>query len=164
MTLFYWNVLLSVQGRWYGVHKSTILRRLLALALDLWRTVSQVVGERLKSRMVNMDEKWFKIRGRGQCGFVVLDVSSELPMLAAVPPSRSQWVCRWISRHLHGLKKVSRVVITAGLQAYEHLEPGPSMSSVACISSLTIRAQSVRSIQCLALAYEVGCPVAEDTS
>src|SRR6266849_5484798 len=36
MTLFYWNVPLSVLGRWCGVHKTTILRWVLAGALALW--------------------------------------------------------------------------------------------------------------------------------
>src|SRR6267143_698074 len=35
MTLFYWNVPLSVLGRWWGVHKTTILRWVLGLALAL---------------------------------------------------------------------------------------------------------------------------------
>ena len=33
MTLFYWNVPLSVLGRWCGVHKTTVLRWVLGLAL-----------------------------------------------------------------------------------------------------------------------------------
>ena len=33
MTLFYWNVPLSVLGRWCGVHKTTILRWVLGLAV-----------------------------------------------------------------------------------------------------------------------------------
>ena len=36
MTLFYWNVPLSVLGRWCGVHKTTVLRWVLGLALALW--------------------------------------------------------------------------------------------------------------------------------
>jgi hypothetical protein len=35
MTLFYWNVPLSVLGRWCGVHKTTILRWVVGLALAL---------------------------------------------------------------------------------------------------------------------------------
>jgi hypothetical protein len=33
--------------------------------------------------MVSGDEQWLKIRGRWQYGFVVLDVPTELPVLAA---------------------------------------------------------------------------------
>ena len=49
MTLFYWNVPLSVLGRWCGVHKTTILRWVLGLALALWPLVSQWIGERVKA-------------------------------------------------------------------------------------------------------------------
>ena len=41
MTLFYWNVPLSVLGRWCGVHKTTILRGVLGLALALWPLMQQ---------------------------------------------------------------------------------------------------------------------------
>jgi transposase-like protein len=124
LTLFYWNVPLSVLGRWCGVHKTTILRWVLGLAVALWPLVYQWIAERVKAQMVYVDEKWLKIRGRWQYWFVVLDVHTELPVLAALLPSRSQWACRWIGRQLHGLKQVPRVIITDGLQAYEYLVPG----------------------------------------
>src|SRR4029434_9626275 len=56
--------------------------------------------------------------------FVVLDVSTELPVLAALLPSRGQWACRWVGRQLRQLKKVPKVLITDGLQAYASLVPG----------------------------------------
>jgi len=74
--------------------------------------------------MIYVDEKWLKIRGRSQYWFVVLDVTTELPVLAAKLPSRSQWACRWLGRQLHRLKQVPRVMITDGLQAYASLVPG----------------------------------------
>ena len=64
MTLFYWNVPLSVLGRWCGVHKTTILRWVLGLALALWPTLSHWLRARVKAQMVYVDEKWLKIRGR----------------------------------------------------------------------------------------------------
>jgi transposase-like protein len=73
--------------------------------------------------MVYVDEKWLKIRGRWQYWFVVLDVDTELPVLAALLPSRSQWACRWLGRQLRQLKQVPRVIITDGLQAYTYLVP-----------------------------------------
>lgn len=124
MTLFYWNVPLSVLGRWCGVHKTTILRWVLGLALALWPTVSQWLMERVKAQMVYVDEKWLKIRGGWQYWYVVLDVATELPVLAALLPSRSQWACRWLGRQLCQLKKVPHVIITDGLQAYAYLVPG----------------------------------------
>jgi transposase-like protein len=124
MTLFYWNVPLSVLGRWCGVHKTTILRWVLGVALALWPLVYQCIEERVKAQMVYVDEKWLKIRGRWHYWFVVLDVTTELPVLAVLLPSRSQWACRWLGWQLRRLKKVPRVIITDGLQAYACLVPG----------------------------------------
>jgi transposase-like protein len=124
MTLFYWNVPLSVLGRWCGVHKTTILRWVLGLALAVWPLVYPWIVERVKAQMVYVDEKWLKIRGRWHYWFVVLDVPTELPVLATILPSRSQWACRWVGRQLRRLKKVPRVIITDGLQAYTYLAQG----------------------------------------
>jgi len=57
MTLFYWNVPLSVLGRWCGVHKTTILRWVLGLALALWPLIHRWIGEHVKASMVYVDEK-----------------------------------------------------------------------------------------------------------
>jgi transposase-like protein len=124
MTLFYWNVPLSVLGRWCGVHKTTVLRWVLGLALALWPVVYQWMVKGVKAHMVYVDEKWLKIRGRWYYWFVVLDVPTELPVLTALLPSRGQWACRWVGRQLRQLKKVPQVLITDGLQAYAYLVPG----------------------------------------
>jgi transposase-like protein len=123
MTLFYWNVPLSVLGRWCGVHKTTILRWVLGLALALWPIITQWMMARVKARMVYVDEKWLKIRGRWHYWYVVLDAATELPVLAVLLPSRSNWACRWLGRQLRLLRKVPHVIITDGLQAYAHLVP-----------------------------------------
>src|SRR5215510_3298435 len=117
MTLFYWNVPLSVLGRWCGVHKTTILRWVVGLAVALWPLVHQGIAERVKAHRVYIDEKWLKIRGRWHYWFVVLDVPTELPVLAALLPSRSQWACRWLGRQLRRRKKVPQVLSTDGLPA-----------------------------------------------
>src|SRR5215468_407328 len=124
MTLFYWNVPLSVLGRWCGVHKTTILRWVLGLALALWPLISRWIGKHVKASMVYVDEKWLKIRGRWHYWFVILDVATELPVLAVLLPSRGQWACRWVGRQLRQRKKVPKVLITDGLQAYAYLAPG----------------------------------------
>jgi DDE domain len=74
--------------------------------------------------MVYVDEKWLKIRGRWHYWFVVLDVPTKLPVLGTLLPSRSQWACRWLGAQLRQLKKLPRVIITDGLQAYASLVPG----------------------------------------
>ncbi len=124
MTLFYWNVPLSVLGRWVGVHKTTLLRWIVGLALALWPTVYRWMLERVNAKMVYIDEKWMKIRGRWHYWYVVLDVPTELPILAALLPSRTKWACRWIGRQLKRIKKVPRVIMTDGLQAYDYLLEG----------------------------------------
>ncbi|MGH8056914.1 MAG: DDE-type integrase/transposase/recombinase [Candidatus Entotheonellia bacterium] len=73
--------------------------------------------------MVYVDEKWLKIRGRWHYWFVVLDVPTELPVLAALLPSRGQWACRWVGAQLRQLKNIPRVILTDGLQAYAYLLP-----------------------------------------
>ena len=49
---------------------------------------------------------------------------TELPVLADLLPSRSQWACRWVGRQLRQLKKAPQVLITDGLRAYSYLVPG----------------------------------------
>lgn len=124
MTLFYWNVPLSVLGRWMGVHKTTVLRWIMGLALSLWPTVYGWILDRVKAKMVYIDEKWIKIRGRWRYWYVVLDVETELPVLAALLPSRTRWACRWLGCQLNRIKKVPHLIITDGLRAYDHLWPG----------------------------------------
>src|SRR5262249_62092394 len=50
MPLFYWNVPLSVLGRWCGVHKTTILRWVLGLALALWPLIAHWLQTRVKAQ------------------------------------------------------------------------------------------------------------------
>ena len=96
----------------------------LGAGASLWPLICQWMGQRVNASMVSGDEKWLKIRGRWQYWFVVLDVPTELPVLAALLPSRGQWACRWIGAQLRPRKKVRKVLITDGLQAYAYLVPG----------------------------------------
>lgn len=90
MTLYYWNVPLSVLGRWMGVHKTTILRWILGLALALWPSAYQWILDKVQAGKVYIDEKWLKIKGKWHYWFVVLEAETELPVLAALLPSRSR--------------------------------------------------------------------------
>ena len=83
----------------------TVLRWVLGLALALWPVVAQWIVERVKAPMVYVDEKWLKLRGRWHDRFVVLYVHTELPVLAALLPSRSQWACRWVGRQLRSCSR-----------------------------------------------------------
>jgi hypothetical protein len=83
MTLFSWNVPLSVLGRWCGVHKTTIWRWVVGCAVALWPLVYQWMAERVKAHMVSVDAQWLKMRGRWHDWFVILAVTTALPVLAA---------------------------------------------------------------------------------
>jgi transposase-like protein len=96
----------------------------LGLALALWPIISRWSGERVNAAMVYVAEQWLKIRGRWSYGFVVLDVPTELPGLAALRPSRGPWACRRVGRQLRQLTQVPQVFITDGLRAYAYLLPG----------------------------------------
>lgn len=121
MTLYYWNVPLSVLGSWMHVHKTTVLRWMLGLAVNLWPILYQWILDRVKARMVYVDEKWIKIKGKWHYWFVVLAAETELPVLAALLPSRSRWACRWVGMMLRRIGQMPKVVITDGLLAYHYL-------------------------------------------
>jgi len=98
MVLYYEGVRLSALGRWLRVHKTTILRWILGLALALWPIVYRWIVDSVKARVVYIDEKWLKIRGKWYYWFVVLDAETGLPILASLLASRSKWACRWMGK------------------------------------------------------------------
>jgi hypothetical protein len=95
----------------------------LGLALAVWPLVAHRIGARVKAAMGYVDEQWLTSRGRWPYGFVVWDVDTAWPVLAALLPSRRPWACRWLGRPLHQLTHVPRVRITAGLPASTSLVP-----------------------------------------
>jgi hypothetical protein len=52
MTLSYWNVPLSVLGRWCGVHKTIVLRWMMGLELAVWPLMFQWILARVKAQLV----------------------------------------------------------------------------------------------------------------
>jgi transposase-like protein len=121
LVLYYHGMPLSVLGSWFGVHKTTILRRMLGLVLVLWPIVCKWILDNVRARAVYIDEKWLKIRGKWLYWFVVLDTDTGLPVLAALLPSTGKWACRWIGIMLKRIGKIPRVIITDGLPGYNHV-------------------------------------------
>lgn len=124
MALYYWNVPLSVLGRWFHVHKTTILRWIVGLAVALGPLLSQWIVQKVKATKVYADEKWIKIGGQWQYWYVVLDVDTELPVVTALLRSRTKEAGRWIGCLLRRIGKKPTVWITDGLLAYEALLEG----------------------------------------
>ena len=124
MVLYYEGIRLSVLGRWLKVHKTTILRWILGLGLALWPVVYKWIVDGVKAKIVYIDEKWLKIRGKWCYWFVVLDAETGLPILASLLASRSKWACRWIGVKLKHIGKIPGVIITDGLLSYHYIMEG----------------------------------------
>jgi len=124
VTLYYHGVPLSVLGSWFGVHKTTILRRMLGLVIMLWPIVYKWILDNVRARAVYIDEKWLKIRGKWLYWYVALDTETGLPVLASLLPSTGKWACRWIGVMLKRIGKIPRVIITDGLPGYSHVMAG----------------------------------------
>jgi len=121
MILYFYGVPLSVLGSWLHVHKTTVLRWMIGLALELFPLVYEWIIEKVKARVVYMDEKWLKLRGKWHYWFVVLDSETGIPILASLLDTRSRWACRWIGCKLKQLGKLPGVIVTDGLPSYHEL-------------------------------------------
>jgi transposase-like protein len=121
MTLYYHGLPLSLLGRWFAVHKTTILRWVISLALSLWPMVFSWLNQSVSGKMVYLDEKWLKIKGKWYYWFVVLDQQTGLPVITSLLASKTKWSLRWIGYQLKQLKKLPTVLITDGMLGYDCL-------------------------------------------
>jgi transposase-like protein len=121
MVLYYYGVPLSVLGRWFSVHKTTILRWVISLAVSLWPMVYVWINKKVKGKVVYIDEKWLKIKGKWHYWFVVLDKDTGLPLIYSLLAKKSKWSCQWIGEQLQKLKKIPRIIITDGMLGYDCL-------------------------------------------
>jgi transposase-like protein len=121
LMLYYWGVPLSRLGVWIGVHKTTILRWMLGVVGAVWGEVAGWIVERVRGGGVLVDEKWLKIRGRWFYWFVVLDVTTEIPLVTYLSPTRGVWACRWVGVKLRRLGVRVTAVVTDGLAGYTAL-------------------------------------------
>jgi len=124
MVLYFHGVPLSVLGSWLHVHKTTVLRWMLGLALELFPMVYKWILDKVKGNIVYIDEKWLKIRGKWYYWFVVLDSETGLPILASLLGTRSKWTCKWIGCKLKQIGKLPKVIITDGLASYHNMIEG----------------------------------------
>src|SRR5216683_2353520 len=137
MTLFYWNVPLSVLGRWCGVHKTTILRWVLGLALALGRFSPDGLGSESRRRW----SLWMR-SGSRSVGAGTIGSSSWM-----CPPSCRCWrpssrragsgpVAGWAGK-CASAKKCPRCSSPMG---YRRMRPWRREPSTSCVAFTTSRA------------------------
>jgi transposase-like protein len=115
--LYYHNVSLSVLGKLFGVHKTTVMRWLAPLAQVNWQAVVQQ-GKRFFSGTVAVDEKWVQIQGTWWYLFVAVDHVSGFPLHVKLLPSNAGEYCRLFLLQLQALGYQPKVIITDGWEAY----------------------------------------------
>jgi transposase-like protein len=118
MVMYYHGVPLSVLASWLAVHKTTVLRWMIGISIELLPLVYRWIYDNVRANIVYIDEKWLKIRGKWYYWFVVLDSDTGLPVLASLLGTKSQWACRWIGVKLKQMGKIPREIITDGLTGY----------------------------------------------
>jgi transposase-like protein len=115
--LYYHGVSLEVIGRFFGVHKTTVMRWLSPLAQINWQAAVQH-GKRFFSGIVAVDEKWIKIAGAWWYLFVAVDQVSGFPLHVALLPSNATPYCTLFLFQLKALGYHPKVLITDGWDAY----------------------------------------------
>ena len=90
--LYYHGLSLEVIGRFFGVHKTTVMRWLSPLAHVNWQGAVQQ-SKRFFSGTVAVDEKWLKIAGVWWYLFVAVDHVSGFPLHVALLPSNATPYC-----------------------------------------------------------------------
>lgn len=115
--LSYHGLSLEVIGRFFGVHKTTVMRWLSPLAQVNWQAAVQQ-GTRFFSGTVAVDEKWIKIAGVWWYLFVAVDHVSGFPLHVALFPSNATPYCALFLLQLKALGYHPKVIITDGWDAY----------------------------------------------
>ena len=115
--LYYHGLSLEVIGRFFGVHKTTVMRWLSPLAQVNWQGAVQQ-GRRFFSGTLAVDEKWIKIAGVWWYLFVAVDHVAGLPLHVALLPSNATAYCELFLLQLKALGYCPKVIITDGWDAY----------------------------------------------
>jgi len=122
MALYYHGISLSVLSRWFNVHKTTVLRWIFGLGLQIWPIVHEWIRKQVQTKIVCIDEKWLKIRGKWYYWFIIMDVGTGLPILTSLLDSRGEWAYRWIGWQLKKIGQIPKAFITDGMAAYSYLK------------------------------------------
>ncbi len=115
--LYYHGLSLEVIGRFFGVHKTTVMRWVTPLAQVNWQAAVQH-GQRFFSGTVAIDEKWVKVAGVWWYLFAAVDHVSGFPLHVALLPSNARPYCQAFLLQLKALGYQPKVIITDGWDAY----------------------------------------------
>ena len=115
--LYYHGLSLEVIGRFFGVHKTTVMRWLTPLAQVNWQAAVQH-GKRFFSGTIAIDEKWVKVAGVWWYLFAAVDHVSGFPLHVALLPSNAGPYCQTFLLQLKALGYQPKVIITDGWDAY----------------------------------------------
>lgn len=121
MILYFWGIPLSVLGNWFGLHKTTILRRIIGMTDCLYPLFQTQIWEKVKPLVVLIDEKWLKIKGKWYYWFAVIDNRTGLPLLSRLLPSRGKRACIFIGLKLKQFGIIPKVIKTDGLRTYSYV-------------------------------------------
>jgi transposase-like protein len=118
LVLYYWGVPLSVIGNWLKVHKTTVLRWIIALACGLWQVIENYIVRCIDGTRVYIDEKWIKIRGVWYYWMVVLDIKTNTPIYWCLTISLTKYSCMWVMFKLKIMGYKVKAFITDGFSGY----------------------------------------------
>lgn len=115
--LSYHGLSLEGIGRFFGVHKTTVMRWLPPGAQINWQAAVQQ-GKRCFSGTVAIDEKWVKVAGVWWYLFAAVDHVSGFPLHVALLPSHAGPYCQAFLLQRKALGYQPTVIITDGWDAY----------------------------------------------
>jgi len=114
---YYHGLSLSVIGKCFGLHKTTVMRWLEPVAEVSWQAFVQQ-GQRFFSGTVAINEKWVQVQGTWWYLFAAVDHVSGMPLHVALLPSNNGNYCQLFLWQLKALGYRPKVVITDGWDAY----------------------------------------------
>lgn len=117
LLVLYWHgISLATLGKWFGVNKSTVGRR-----LGKFTAVAALVtglGVGVCSGRIGVDEKWIRLAGAWHYLFVAVDLETQRPLHFEIYPSRSYYYCRLFLVRLRHLGYQPRLLVTDGWMGY----------------------------------------------
>lgn len=115
--LLYWHgISAATLGKWFGLHKTTVWRRVVKFSALGVLAAGLVAG--VSSGVIGVDEKWIRIGGKWHYLFTAVDLERGLPLHFEIYKSRSGYYCRLFLSRLRQLGFQPRLIVTDGWVGY----------------------------------------------